>query len=272
MIALLINGEPAADIAHAISAADRGLQYGDGVFETMRLYSGEVQYWQDHYARLQAGCVRLGIAVPTLDVCGNDIAKLATHAPNAVVKLMVTRGVGGRGYRPTAGLDTTRITSLHPLPSAQPEGGIAVRWCTTRWARNPQLAGIKHLNRLEQVLAQNEWHDEIIAEGLMSDTEGELISATAANVFIVSGNVLATPDLRYCGIRGVMRKRVLMTAVTLGIRIEERALWPRDLLSAQEVFITNAIRGIRYVRTLLEERHWQLGPVTQRIISQLTLP
>jgi 4-amino-4-deoxychorismate lyase len=147
--------------------------------------------------------------------------------------------------------------------------GIAVRWCTTRLARNQQLAGIKHLNRLEQVLAQNEWTDEQIAEGLMLDTESELISATASNLFMVCDGVLATPDLRFSGIRGVMREQVIGLAQQARIQIEERALRPDDLLGATEAFTTNAVRGIRPIVSL-DDRRWPIGAVTKRLMTALT--
>jgi 4-amino-4-deoxychorismate lyase len=199
-----------------------------------------------------------------------DLAQASTLAHDGVLKLIVTRGAGGRGYRASSALQPTRILSLHDLPKSEASQGIAVRWCETRLARNAQLAGIKHLNRLEQVLAQNEWRDEQIAEGLMLDTEGELICATAANVFIVSERTLVTPDLRFSGIRGVMRQHVILTAHRLGIEVEERAVWPQELMSAGEVFVTNAVRGLRSVLQL-EHCTWQPGPVVQRLTAALSL-
>jgi len=137
-------------------------------------------------------------------------------------------------------------------------------------ARNTALAGIKHLNRLEQVLAQREWWDASIDEGLMLDTEGELISGTASTVFMVANGCLCTPDLRYCGVRGTMRARVLDKARELNIEIVEEALWPEDLEAASEIFVTNAVRGIRPV-VALEGKQWVVGPVTRRLIDALGL-
>jgi 4-amino-4-deoxychorismate lyase len=196
-----------------------------------------------------------------------DIATLVGAHGEGVVKLIVTRGAGGRGYR-SPPLSPTRIAMLYPLPTMSGQPGITVRWCTTRLARNAQLAGIKHLNRLEQVLAQNEWHDESIAEGLMLDTEGELICATASNIFLVSEGVLATPDLRFSGIRGVMREQVIAAAQRKGIALEERALWPDELLGAAEVFVINAVRGIRPI-VALDEQRWAVGPVTTRLMAAI---
>jgi 4-amino-4-deoxychorismate lyase len=269
MIALLLNGERVADPAHAISAEERGLQYGDGVFETMLLRDGQVRYFADHYARLRLGCKRLGIASPDIDLIESDVAKILRVGNEGVLKLIVTRGVGGRGYRSAPSLRPTRMLSLYALSAADSLPGITARWCNTRLARNPQLAGIKHLNRIEQVLAQNEWRDASIAEGLMLDTEGELICATAANVFFFSERTLVTPDLRFSGIRGVMRAQVLSMARLLKIDAEERSVWPQELAAASEVFVTNAIRGLRPVLHL-DAQTWQVGPVTQQLTAALS--
>jgi 4-amino-4-deoxychorismate lyase len=143
-----------------------------------------------------------------------------------------------------------------------------VRWCDIRLSRNPALAGLKHLNRLEEVLAQIEFSATDCDEGLLMDTEGELVSATAGNVFIVRNLTLATPDLRYCGVRGVMRSQVLRVAVEQGIAVSEEPLWPQDLQEATEVFITNAVRGIRPVATL-DSQHWSSGPMVRRLTTAL---
>jgi 4-amino-4-deoxychorismate lyase len=145
-----------------------------------------------------------------------------------------------------------------------------LRWCDTRLARQPLLAGIKHLNRLEQVLAQSEWSDERVQEGLMVDTEGELIGGTASNVFVVRDGTLLTPDLRFCGVRGVMRGQVIACARRLGLPVSEEPLWPEDLQSAKEVFVTNAVRGIRPAATL-GDLAWSDHAVARRLSVELSL-
>ncbi len=209
-VALLINGLQPTDRTHALGVDDRGLQYGDGVFETALLIRGRIRFLEDHLLRLEAGCLRLGITCPERAALLKDLGVLTAGRGEGVLKIIVTRGGGGRGYRPPDKPAPTRILALYPLvgATALPGAGIAVRWCETRLGRNPGLAGIKHLNRLEQVLAQAEWRDPTIAEGLMLDTEGEVVAATSGNLFIVRDGMLSTPDLRYCGIRGVMRGRV----------------------------------------------------------------
>lgn len=267
-LAALLNGEPVADPARAVDLADRGLNYGDGLFETALLVNGTIRFLGAHLLRLRHGCERLGIAYAENEIAA-DARRLCESVSAGVLKIVVTRGAGGRGYRADPRAVSTRIVTVHPLP-ANSDRELTVRWCESRLARNAALAGIKHLNRLEQVLAQREWSDERIGEGLMLDTEGELVSGTASNVFIVRQGALLTPDLRFCGIRGVMRGEVLRAATEQGIACTEEPLWPHDLEEATEVFVTNAVRGIRSV-VAIEERRWDIGPVTQQLVQALGL-
>ena len=186
-----------------------------------------------------------------------------------MLKIVITRGASARGYRPVTDAPVNRILSLHPAPTGNADP-LVVRWCELRLSRNPALAGLKHLNRLEQVLAQREWSDEAIGEALMLDTEGELVSATASNVFIVRDRGLHTPDLRFCGIRGVMRTQVLRVARELGMQAIEEPLWPHDLADASEVFVTNAVGGIRPV-VALDDQRWNAGPVARHLSAALAL-
>ena len=268
MLAALVNGVETRDPQHAIAVNDRGLQYGDGVFETALLCDGRVRFLDDHMERLTLGCRRLGIEPQDSAVLA-DLESIRTRVAQGVLKIVVTRGAGERGYRPSSPSQPTRVVTVHALPDI---GNTAVRarWCTTRLARNAHLAGIKHLNRLEQVLAQSEWHDERVHEGLMLDTEDELICATAANVFLVRDGTLVTPDLRFCGVRGVMRKQVIRAAASLGITASEEALRADDVREASEVFLTNAVRGIRPL-VELDTLRWTAGPVAARLAAALSL-
>lgn len=271
-ISLLINGHPPADRARAIAADDRGLHYGDGLFETALLTGGRIRFLDDHLERLAAGCERLGLPCPERATLLKEIAMLTAGRGEGVLKITLTRGSGGRGYNPPPGQAATRLLALYPPlePPASPDAGIIVRWCSMRLGRNPALAGIKHLNRLEQVLARSEWTTADVEEGLMLDTEGELVSATAGTLFLVRDGQLVTSDLRYCGIRGVMRSRVIVAAFEAGLEVAEQPLWATDLEAAEEVFITNSIRGIRPVARLAE-RQWPTGSVTRQLAAALKL-
>jgi 4-amino-4-deoxychorismate lyase len=269
MIAMIINGRDEADPSRAIPAEDRGFQYGDGLFETALLKGGEVRFLPDHTRRLQDGCKRLGIAAPETAVLLLEISRLTASVRDGVVKIVVSRGAGGRGYRPAADLRPTRMVALYEAPPDLPARPIALRWCETRLGRNARLAGIKHLNRLEQVLAQSEWHDEF-DEGLMLDTEGEVVCGTASNVFIVRDNALVTPDLRFSGVAGIMRAQVLRAAQKLGLAVSVEPLWPHDIEAASEVFVTNAVRGIRSAASLGTLR-WEHHPVADKLRAALNV-
>lgn len=264
-LAMLINGRP----AHQIAADDRGFQYGDGLFETALLVRGQVRFLDDHLRRLFAGCGRLGIATPNEQVLRSEIAQVTSGDERGVLKIIVTRGSGGRGYRPGNAMASTRLVALHPF-NRVPQGALRLRWCDIRLGRNTHLAGIKHLNRLEQVLAQREWSEGEADEGLMLDTEGEVVCATSANVFAVRDAALITPDLRFCGVHGVMRAQVLKAAAKLRLTVSEEPLWPQDLETASEVFITNAVRGIRSVASL-DTLQWSETGVASRLANALSL-
>lgn len=264
-LAMLVNGQS----SQQIPADDRGFQYGDGLFETALLVRGRVRFLDDHLRRLSTGCARLGIAVPDEQTLRSEIAQVTAGAERGVLKIIVTRGSGGRGYRPNGTTTSTRAVALHPL-NQMPHGALRLRWCDIRLGRNARLAGIKHLNRLEQVLAQSEWREGDADEGLMLDTEGEVVCATSANVFAVRDSVLVTPDLRFCGVHGVMRAQVLKAAIKLRLAISEEPLWPHDLETASEVFITNAVRGIRSVASL-DSLQWNETSVATRLANALSL-
>lgn len=235
----------------ALDAGDRGLAYGDGLFETMRVANGRLPWWPAHRARLQRGAAALGIALPSASWLDGEVASLAAMAGgDAVLKLLLTRGAGGRGYAPPAEAEPTLALSLHPLPPPV-DAPLVLRWCALRMAIQPALAGLKHLNRLEQVLARAEWRDPAIHEGLLLDTRGRVACATAANVFALVDGRWLTPRVDECGVAGVARAWVLAHAP--GAR--EADLSPAGVESAEAVFLCNAVRGILPVGRL-GERRW----------------
>lgn len=262
----LLNGQPVDPARPALYLHERGWQYGDGLFETMLLKDGRIRFLDDHLQRLQQGCSRLNIPVPATDLWLGELRQLCAGRRQGVVKFMLSRGCGERGYRPAIQSTPTRAWQLFAAPADSAPAGIRIRWCDTRLSRNALLAGIKHCNRLEQVLAQAEWHDRDIAEGLLLDTEGELVCATMSNVFMVLDGMLVTPDLRYSGVAGVMRKNVLRLARALPIEIEERAVRAEEVAAAQELFVCNAVQGIRPVLRL-DTQHWPVGPVTLALLT-----
>jgi 4-amino-4-deoxychorismate lyase len=259
LLAVLVNGESGRDV----STLDRGLHYGDGVFETIAVRAGTPLLWNRHLRRLQAGAARLGMAPPRGDMLKAWATRVCAGHDRAVLKLIVTRGIGGRGYRsgPTT---PTAVVLVYAWPEYPPnvQDGIAVRICDTRLAHQPRLAGIKHLNRLEQVLARAEWEDDF-GEGLMLDQTDYVIEGTMSNLFAVIDNELRTPDLQACGVAGVMRGLVLETA-SAWLPARVAPLRSKDLMRASEVFLTNSLIGIWPVGKLVD-RLLAPGPIARRL-------
>jgi 4-amino-4-deoxychorismate lyase len=245
-----INGRKSTRIDYR----DRGLQYGDGVFETMRVRRGRIRFLDYHLERLFAGCRRLALAGPALPALRRELERIAATRGDAVLKLIVTRGASShRGYRPTGHERCTRILSLHALPPGMPgdEGAaVRVRLCATPLGLNPRLAGLKTLNRLESVVARAEWKDARIWEGLMLDVDENIVCGTMSNLFLKRGSILMTPVLDRCGVAGVMRRWVLESAGKLRLKPVERRIAWKDLREAEEVFMSNAVVGIRSVGSI----------------------
>lgn len=236
-----------------LDCRDRGLQYGDGVFETMRVRRRRIRLLEFHLERLYRGCRTLGIAAPRARLLRRELAAIADGKREGVLKLIVTRGSGPRGYRPTGRERCTRIALLQPLPRAtraQESKPARLRVCATPLGANPLLAGLKTLSRLESVLARAEWDDVRIWEGLMRDLDGNWVCGTMSNLFLRRGAVLLTPRLDRCGVAGVMRRWILENADELRLRAVQRRIRWRDLAAAEEVFMSNAVVGIRSVRTI----------------------
>jgi len=257
--------------ARAVSALDRGLHYGDGLFETIACLEHRPRLLERHLARLEAGCRRLALATDLAAVAA-EVRELAAGAGRAIVKVLVTRGVAtARGYGPSGTERPTRITLRYAWPEDDAhlaQDGVRVRIAATRLGENPALAGLKHCNRLEQVLARAELRDAELAEALMFSSGGRLISGTMSNVFLVHQGRLATPRLDACGVAGVMRAAVLEAAAVAGIPAAEDALGAPELERAEEIFLTNALIGVRPVREL-QGAPREVGAVTRALQAQL---
>lgn len=265
--AVWVNGRPDA----ALSPLERGLHYGDGLFETIACLGGRPRFLNLHLERLARGCTRLGIELPDREELRREILAAAAEAPSAIVKVLLTRGPAvARGYATTGSEQPTRLT-LRYRREDEPrnaQDGVRVRTAALRLGENPALAGLKHLNRLEQVLARREWSDGAIAEALMFSSSGRLVSGVMSNVFLVEGARLRTPLLDRCGVAGVMRQVVLREAARAGIAAEEAPLDAGDLARARELFLTSAVIGLRPVR-VLDGRACEIGAVTRELQQRL---
>lgn len=244
----LLNGKP----ADSIDLQDRGLHYGDGLFETIAVYKAQPLCLEKHLQRLMTGCARLNINFDDLGLLKSEIAGLCENMDRAVLKITITSNSGGRGYqRPATSVQPTRILAIHPWSDVDARQPINSRLCATRLGHQPALAGIKHLNRLEQVLARSEWQDTNIREGLMLDIDGNVIEGTMSNLFaIYPDKKLRTPDLTDCGIAGIIRQYILDHGADIGYSSEVCTLSLEDIASADEIFFCNSIAGILSVNQL----------------------
>ncbi len=263
----LLNGE----VAETLSLEDRGLMYGDGLFETIAVRNQQLEFWQRHMQRLHDGCQRLNIPTPDPQRLLAEARQLISGQTIAVLKIIITRGQGGRGYRAPE-LAQTNPSRVHALydwpdyPNINQKEGVILRYCRNRLGINVSLAGIKHLNRLEQVLARSEWNDETISEGLMLDSNDYVIEGTMSNLFFVKDGTLLTPDLSNSGVAGIMRDVIQEIAHKNHIPLEIGYYLPADINNADELFISNSLIGIWPVRQL-EQQHYPVGPITQKIIA-----
>lgn len=263
---VLVNGVP----VDTLPVFDRGLHYGDGLFETIAVIDGKPLRWERHMQRLQAGCLKLHLDPPDTDQLLAEVGQVSMRSARAAVKITVTRGSGGRGYRADESGSPSRIVMVRDWPE-YPAGaatdGVSIRWCRMRISKQPALAGIKHLNRLEQVLARAEWRDEY-AEGLLCDSEENAIEGTKSNLFLVTAGTLRTPDLSESGVAGVVRAEILETAARLGIRTEIGRVTKSDVESADELFLTNSLIGIWPIARL-ELKSYVVGQITQTLQKTL---
>ncbi|HUW51858.1 MAG TPA: aminodeoxychorismate lyase [Rhodanobacter sp.] len=256
---MLINGEP----AEVLSALDRGLAYGDGLFESIRFVGAAAPLWPRHMQRLIDSCRRLRMPAPDPAQLWREALEVARGMPQSVVRITLTRGVGERGYALPVPTQIARVVAAFAPPQPAREAyaqGVRMRVCEIRLAEQPLLAGMKHLNRLEQVLARAEWNDPAIAEGVLRDQHGRVISATMANLFARIDGVLLTPALDRCGVAGVARAEVLEAypqAQTAELTLDA-------LLGAGEIFLSSSVRGILPVQSL-GDRVYAPGSVTRQL-------
>lgn len=263
---ILVNGHSQS----TIPVQDRGLAYGDGVFETIAVTANNLQFWPQHWQRLQSGLERLNFdcdLVQLKQAIETDIRSLLgpTAAAMSVLKITVTRGVGGRGYLPPSAIQVNRIVQLSPWPTGREQlshTGVQVRLCSHSWSMNKRLAGLKHLNRLDQVLARQEWQDDDIHEGIMLNQQGNVQSGVMSNVFVEQAGQLITPIIDSAGIAGIMADQIRILADQLGITLRQQQISLDTLQAADALFLTNSLNGIWPV-VKYEQLDYAIGPLTQ---------
>ena len=264
---VLVNGRS----SDRLSVTDRGLAYGDGLFETISVVGGKPYLWQKHLNRLLLGCNYLGIVFKESLQLEEEVFSLSRQAKEqGVIKVIITRGSPASGYRIHSKLKTSRIVQLQKrrtFSSDLYKEGIAACFCKQRLAHSPELAKIKHLCRLEQVLARMEWQDEY-HEGIMFDYDNNAIEGTMSNLFIVKGAALKTPRLDNCGVQGVMREWILEQCDEHHIAVEETEIDRQLILEADGLFFCNALIRVWPVRSI-EAHRYDIG-IVHRLLRRFS--
>ncbi|WP_299996575.1 aminodeoxychorismate lyase [uncultured Cedecea sp.] len=253
----LINGQWQSEI----NASDRAIQFGDGCFTTARILSGAICHQPDHLRRLQQACEVLLITKVDWQKLEHEMNMLASETPDGVLKVIISRGSGGRGYSASHCDNPTRILSVFPRPAFYHhwrKQGIKLALSPVRLGQNPMLAGIKHLNRLEQVLIRTHLEQTDAEEALVLDSEGWLVECCAANLFWRKGEQVFTPYVDKSGVNGTMRQRIMSYLKGSRWHCEQVSEPPETLADADEVIICNALMPIIPVRQV-ENWHYPIG-------------
>ncbi len=243
MTEVWVNGKPDCQV----NPLERGLAYGDGLFATMRFSGGEVLFLRAHLQRLTQGAKRLGFDWCASDSLISQITHLALTRGDGCIKLLLGRGVGGRGYAaPTSG-SITEIVSLHAIPSHYSQWqntGVSLKSSEVKLAQQPLLAGIKHLNRLEQVLIKSKKLPSGFEDWLVMDQKRNVIESSMANLFLVDGNNVITPSIALAGVAGVMREQVIYALIARGFDLHIHDVSYQQLSQFEHGFITNSLFGL----------------------------
>ena len=263
----LINGKD----CEQIEISDRAVHYGDGLFETIAIQNRKILCIDEHLNRLEKGCEKIKIPPPDKKNIKNEISSLINSDDRAIAKIIISRGQGGRGYKIPDNIKPTRIISLFPWPDYPDQfstSGIKTKICDYRYSNNKSLAGIKHLNRIEQILARSEWNDKEIAEGIVMNSENYIIEGTMSNIFCIVGNTLYTPDLSLCGIEGIVREKIIKSSEKFGFEVLIKKITLDFLLNAEEIFLCNSIIGIWPVKSI-DEKLFLSHKNTEKIKNKL---
>jgi aminodeoxychorismate lyase len=256
---VLINGEE----QDKISIFNRNMQYGDGLFETCVAMDNQILFWPRHFSRLEIGCEKLNINKIDEGLWLSDIKKAfeLSSKKNCIVKLILSRGNSLRGYGYKDDIEPVRVVIVSEMPQPLINKNFSLEYSKSGYHSNPQLAGIKHCNRLEQILARTNLSSN---EAIMLDEKENIISVTQGNIYFIFGNKLLTPKLDRCGVVGSRRLLILGLAMSLKMEALESNITLNQAQKADEVFISNSVIGIQPVHSI-ESHNLGRNPLTEKI-------
>jgi 4-amino-4-deoxychorismate lyase len=250
----LINGSA----SKKISPYDRALQFGDGIFRTFVVKNKKPWHWAHHYKKIVVDCRAMKIKPPSEKILLSDIDRLFKTKQKSVGKFMITRGESERGYGFKSSITPNRFlikTKMPSYPKAHFQSGVSLYICKLKL--HPSfLSGIKHLNRIENVMARSEWQDSRYADGILLNDQGHVIECVSSNLFMRKGHTIYTHPLKNIGVKGVTRDLILKILPQLGFKVKEIRFDLNKLLAADEVFITNSLFGVWQVKKI-KNRSWQ---------------
>ena len=253
----IINGKEQSNV----SIFNRNFQYGDGLFETCVVKNNQILFWEKHLSRLDIGCRKLKIKNIEEEIWLKDIKKALslTSKKNCVLKLILSRGNSQRGYSYSDDILPVRVVVVSEVKNVQAKESFSLEYASSGYHSNPNLAGIKHCNRIEQILARSSLKRD---EAIMLDENQNIISVTQGNIYFIFGQSLVTPKLDRCGVIGSRRSLILELAESIELNVEEGNVSMNDAKKADEAFISNSIMGIQSVNSIEE---YQL---TKRLVTK----
>ena len=256
---VLIDGKEQSQI----SISNRNFQYGDGLFETCVIKDNQILFWDRHLTRLDIGCEKLKIKKIKESIWLNDIKKALSLAPqkNCVIKLILSRGNSQRGYSYPEDILPVRVVIVSDLKNTHSRESYSLEYAQSGYHSNPNLAGIKHCNRIEQILARSSLKAD---EAIMLDESQNIISVTQGNIYFIFGKSLVTPKLDRCGVIGSRRSLILDLAESLKLNSEQANISINEAKKADEVFISNSIIGIQSVSSI-EDYKFPKSAITEQI-------
>lgn len=255
----IINGKEQSNI----SIFNRNFQYGDGLFETCVVKNNQILFWEKHLSRLDIGCRKLKIKNIEEEIWLKDIKKALslTSKKNCVLKLILSRGNSQRGYSYPDDILPVRVVIVSEMKNVQAKESFSLEYASSGYHSNPNLAGIKHCNRIEQILARSSLKRD---EAIMLDENQNIISVTQGNIYFIFGQSLVTPKLDRCGVIGSRRSLILELAESIELNVEQGNVSMNDAKKADEAFISNSIMGIQSVNSI-EEYQLPKKMITEQI-------
>jgi len=253
------------DSSQPVDWSDRGLHYGDGLFETMLLVDGVIRYWQEHYQRLSSSALKLNIKCPDISWFEQHLQPFVQQNKTQIIKIIITRGSGGRGLSIPDDICSNIYLFNYKADLTSYNQNVKAISSSITLPINTNLTGLKHLNRLDYVLASDNLKQfPEFDEALLADQDGFIIEGIVHNLFFIRNEEFHTPDLSSSGVDGVMRQWILKKLKQQGKKVTIGFYTLDDVLTADECFLCNSVQGIRPL-IQIQQHNFAIGPNTRQL-------